>query len=280
MAGRGRLPRQPFDDGRRRYAAIPEGPYARSHAPRPPHPSVYEEELEVQQHEIRKLLGDNRRLAEDRMAFQQELVAAKEEIHHMNMILSDTRAEKDAQSADLLEKGLKLEADLRALEPLRNEVILLRAEVQKLNGMRQELTGQVKTLTQDLKRAQAEHQQIPVLRSEIDNLRQELLRARTAIEYEKKGNAELLEQRQAMEKNLVSMAREVEKLRSDLANSDGRSWGAGGAYGMKRGSPEAPFAPSYGDGYGLNPSGTDKTSHYGAGSGTWGTYDKARFGRF
>lgn len=30
-----------------------------------------------------------------------------------------------------------------------------------------------------------------------------------------------------MEKNLVSMAREVEKLRADLANSDGRPWGVG-----------------------------------------------------
>jgi len=30
-----------------------------------------------------------------------------------------------------------------------------------------------------------------------------------------------------MEKNLVSMAREVEKLRAELASSDGRHWGAG-----------------------------------------------------
>lgn len=37
-----------------------------------------------------------------------------------------------------------------------------------------------------------------------------------------------MEQRQAMEKNLVSMAREVEKLRAELANGgDGRPWGAG-----------------------------------------------------
>jgi len=50
---------------------------------------------------------------------------------------------------------------------------------------------------------------------------------RAAYEYEKKGNAELLEQRQAMEKNLVSMAREVEKLRAELANSDGRPWSVG-----------------------------------------------------
>lgn len=50
---------------------------------------------------------------------------------------------------------------------------------------------------------------------------------RTAVDYEKKGNIELMEQRQAMEKNLVSMAREVEKLRAELSSTDARQWGAG-----------------------------------------------------
>lgn len=36
-----------------------------------------------------------------------------------------------------------------------------------------------------------------------------------------------MEQRQAMEKNLISMAREVEKLRAELAAGDGRVWDAG-----------------------------------------------------
>lgn len=51
--------------------------------------------------------------------------------------------------------------------------------------------------------------------------------SRAAVDYEKKANIELMEQRQAMEKNLVSMAREVEKLRAELTNFDGRPWGAG-----------------------------------------------------
>lgn len=38
---------------------------------------------------------------------------------------------------------------------------------------------------------------------------------------------ELMEQRQAMEKNLVSMAREVEKLRAEHANADVRPWASG-----------------------------------------------------
>ncbi|KAJ6852255.1 protein FLX-like 3 isoform X1 [Iris pallida] len=276
MAGRGRMPHQPFDDGRRGY---PEGPFVRGPVRRPPHPALYEEELEVQQHEIRRLLADNRRLAEDRMAFQQELVAAKEEIHRMNLVIGDIRAEKEAHTRELIENGLKLEADLRATEPLRNDVIKLRAEVQKLNAMRQDLAGQVQNLTKDLARAQADNQQIPVLRTEIDGLRQELMRARTAFEYEKKGNAELMEQRQAMEKNLVSMAREVEKLRADIGNSDGRPWAVGGSYGMNLGSPDAPFPSSYGDGYGLHSGASDKAPLYGAGSGSWGASEKFRLGR-
>jgi hypothetical protein len=50
---------------------------------------------------------------------------------------------------------------------------------------------------------------------------------RGALDYEKKANIELMEQRQSMEKNLVSMAREVEKLRAEFANADSRPWGAG-----------------------------------------------------
>lgn len=36
-----------------------------------------------------------------------------------------------------------------------------------------------------------------------------------------------MEHRQAMEKNLISMAREVEKLRAELSSSDGRACAVG-----------------------------------------------------
>lgn len=36
-----------------------------------------------------------------------------------------------------------------------------------------------------------------------------------------------MDQRQAMETNMVTMAREIEKLRAELSNSDGRAWAAG-----------------------------------------------------
>lgn len=39
-------------------------------------------------------------------------------------------------------------------------------------------------------------------------------------EYARKENVELMEQRHTMEKNLVFMARDVEKLRGELASAD------------------------------------------------------------
>ena len=50
---------------------------------------------------------------------------------------------------------------------------------------------------------------------------------RRAFEYEKKANEEQVEQKQAMEKNLVSMAREIEKLRTEQLSVDRRAYGLG-----------------------------------------------------
>lgn len=46
-------------------------------------------------------------------------------------------------------------------------------------------------------------------------------------DYEKKANIELVEQREAMEKNMISLSREVEKLRAELTIADSRHWSAG-----------------------------------------------------
>lgn len=279
MAGRNyRIPRDAFDH-RRGYP--PEGPIHRGPLPRPvpPHPAMLEEELEMQRVEIHRLLGENRRLVEDRVALQRELAAAKEEIHHMNLAIGDIRAEQDMHSRDLIERGLKLENDLRVTEPLKKEADQLRAEVKKLNKMRQDLSGQVQNLTKDLTELKADSKQIPNLRAEVDGLHQELMHARAAIDYEKKANIELMEQRAVMEKNLVSMAREVEKLRAELINADGRSWAAGGSYGMNYSRPEVGFRAPYGDGYGAHLSAADKGHMYGSGSESWGVHEKSRMTR-
>ncbi|XP_024979700.1 protein FLX-like 3 isoform X2 [Cynara cardunculus var. scolymus] len=225
MAGRSRYPREAYDN---RRGHLPGGPPSLGHMsrPMPPHPAMLEEELEMQHHEIRRLLGENRRLAEDRIALQQELGAAREELRRMNIAIADIQAEQEIHSRQLIENGLKLEADLRATEPLKNEAAQLHAEVERLNSLRHDLSAQVQILKRDLAKLQADNKQLPALRAEHEGLHQELMHARAAIDYERKGGMELMEQRQAMEKNLVSMAREVEKLRAELTNTDVRPWGA------------------------------------------------------
>lgn len=182
MASRHRSHREPMN-ARRGYPS--DGPYARAppmpRAPVPPHPALLEEELDLQRAEMRRLVADNRRLLDDRVALQRDLSAAKEELHRMNLAIGDIRADHELHSRELIEKGMKLEADLRANEPLKNEVVQLRAEVQKLNNVKQDLAAKVQTLTQDVARLQADNQQIPMLRSEIDGLHQELMRARCVL---------------------------------------------------------------------------------------------------
>ncbi|KAF5453017.1 hypothetical protein F2P56_027964 [Juglans regia] len=279
MAGRNRGPRETFND---RHGYALEGPFIRGPPmPRPPpppprHPALLEEELEMQHAEMRRLLADNRMLVEDRMALHRELGATKEELHRMNIVVADVRAEQEIRCRELREKGMKLEADLRAAEPLKNEAAQLRTEVQKLNNLRQDLATQVKSLTQDSVRLQADNQQIPLLRADIDGMHQELMHARAALDYEKKANIELMEQRQTMEKNLVSMAREVERLRAEFANADSRPWGSGGPYGTKFSSSDSIFSAPYGDGYGVHLGTADKGPRYGLGPASLGGPDKPR----
>lgn len=180
MAGRNPIPPEAFQHQR---GYPPEGPIARGPfiRPVPPHPALLEEELEIRHVELRRLLGDNQRLVEDRIALERELTAAKEELHCMNLAITDIHAEHELQSQELIERGLKLQSNLRTTEPLKAEAAHLQAEIQRLSTIRQDLSRQVETLTQDLAKLQEDNRQIPALRTEIDGLHQELLRARFVL---------------------------------------------------------------------------------------------------
>ncbi|KAK9060511.1 hypothetical protein SSX86_021215 [Deinandra increscens subsp. villosa] len=283
MAGRNRYPREAYDN---QHGYFQGGPPSRApmSRPMPPHPVMLEEELEIQHHEIRRLLGENRRLVEDRIALQRDLGAAKEELRRMNIAIADIQEQNEMHSRKLIENALKLEADLHATEPLKKEAAQLHGEVERLKSIRRDLSGKVKILKEDLAKLQTDNKQLPALRAEHERILQELLQAsylvyrRDAIVYEKKGGIELMEQRQAMEKNLVSMAREVEKLRAELSTDVG-SWGAGGSYGMKYGSSDDRFPPPYGDRYGVHLGAADKGPLYGSSSSQRTGPEKSRMTR-
>lgn len=250
MAGRNRLPRQP--EGFRGFHEGPPPPMYRGPGPLPIHPAALEEELEIQHRDMQRILSENRHVIDENVMLQRELAAAKDEIHRLGQVIPKLRADRELQTRELIDRGLKLEDELRAVEPLRAEVMQLRSESQKLNGLKKDLSAQVQNLTKDIARAKADNKQLHALKAEIDGLHKELMEARRAFGFEKKANEEQMEQKQAMEKNLISMAREIEKLRSEQINADVRGFGVGaGGYGMYNGSPEMRYASSgYGDTYG------------------------------
>ncbi|KAL8189348.1 hypothetical protein R6Q57_028914 [Mikania cordata] len=264
MAGRNYCPREGYDNRNGYHVGGPPS-WAPMPRPMPPHPAMLEEEFEIQHHEIRRLLGENRRLVEDRIALQRDLGAAKDELRQMNIAITDIQEQNELHSTKLIENCLKLEADLRATEPLKNEAKQLNAEVERLNSVSRDLSGRIQILQNGLAKLQTENEQLLSLRAEHERILQELIHARDAIVYEKKGTIELVEQRQAMEKNLVSMTREVENLRAELSSTEVGPWAHGGSYGMKYGSLDHRF-PSFGNGYGV-PLGADKGVSYGSSSG-------------
>lgn len=263
-----------------------------------PHPAVIEERLAVQHQEIQGLLVDNQRLAATHVALKQELAAAQYELQRMSHVAGSMHSEKDIQLRELYDKSIRMEADLHAFEAMRGELLQVHSDVQKLSASKQELTGQVQALTQDLNRANSEKQQIPALKAEIENMKQELQRARSANELDKKEHAQNFEHGQAMEKNLITMAREVEKLRAEMANAEkrARASAAVGNAGLQNSGAEvlqqyphssAGYNATYGNQdtgyaanpypatYGMNPvqGGADGNVHHGPGPGAWGAYD-------
>lgn len=261
-------------EDRRAYPEIHERPLMRV-APCS-HPDVLEEEIQLHEVEFRRLMADRHALAEERMELHRELQAGKEEVRHLNMIISEINAKKEAYISELVDKRRKLEAELRSNEPLRDEVVHLRGEIEKLLAVRKELSAKAASLMQELSRERSDKQQLPMLKSEIEGLQLELTHARNACELEQKGNFELVEQRKAMEKSMLSMAQEIQQMRAELANFDGRPWGTGGAHGMQLGSPEATFPTQYGDKYNIHAGVSEKGPSHPPES-SWGTYEKNRF---
>ncbi|CAM8880089.1 unnamed protein product [Rhodiola kirilowii] len=216
--------------------------------------AMIEEHLSIQHQEIQGLLDDNQRLA-------------------------TTHAEKDSQLRELYDKSIKMEVNLRGVEAMKAELSQVNADIKKLDADRQELMVQVQGMTQELARANAELQRAPALRAEIEGMTQELQRARAAIEFERKGYQEHYEHGKEMEKNLVSMARELEKLRAEIANSEKRALAAAsiGNQGYAYAAPEAAAyaANPYPVNYGMNPMqpGPEGYPPYMPGPGQWGGYD-------
>lgn len=184
-----------------------------------PPPEIMEQKLATQHGEMQRLANENQRLAATHVSLRQELAAAQQELQRLQSQIGAVKNEKEHRMRDLLDKIARMEVDLQAAEPVKVELQKARADAQNLIASRQELISKVQQLTQDLQRTHQDVQQIPALMSELDGIRQEYQHCRATYDYEKKLYNDHLESLQVMEKNYVSMAREVEKLRAELANN-------------------------------------------------------------
>ncbi|KAH6764174.1 structural maintenance of chromosomes domain protein [Perilla frutescens var. hirtella] len=260
-----------------------------------PHPVIIEERLAVQHDDIQALLVDNQRLAATHVALKQELEVTQYELQRADKYAQTQHAEKDLQMRELYEKSVKMENDLNAVNAMRSELMQVHMDIKDLTAARQDLTAQVQMMTQDLGRVTSDLQQVPTVKAEIEGLRHELERVRPAIEHEKKSFAESFEHGKVMESKLITMAREMEKLRAELANAEKRAPAAAAA-AAAAGNPGVSYNPNYVNpesgypgnpypvGYGMMPTnsmqpapaGGEGYPPYGPGAGAWGYYDPQR----
>lgn len=174
MSGRHRLPRQYYEDPRgfRDDPPLHHG-RARSISPR-----RLEQELSSRHGEMRRIHEDNQRLADEIVDLRQIMPRLKEDIHVLGQAIPKHRAEKELESRELIQRNLKLEAELRALEPLRQDALHLRSEAGKLQSLKQELSAKVQGLLKELEHQKSEGQKIPAMIADRDALRQELIQIR------------------------------------------------------------------------------------------------------
>lgn len=218
---------------------LPQGPFPPFEMLPPP--EVMEQKIAAQHGEMQRLATENQRLAATHGSLRQELASAQHELQILHAHIGAVKAEREQQIRGLIDNIAKMETELKGAEPVRLELQQARAEAENLLVTRQELMSKIHQLSQDLHKVQTDVQQIPALMSELEGLRQEYQRCRVSYDYEKKLFHDHLEQLQTMEKNYITMSRELEKLRSELtktANVDIRNV-SGGSYGGPTGNNES-----------------------------------------
>ncbi|XWS46431.1 hypothetical protein CRYUN_Cryun14cG0066100 [Craigia yunnanensis] len=223
-----------------------------------PPPEIMEQKLAAQHVEMQKLGTENQRLAATHGTLRQELAAAQHELQILHAQIGAITSEREQQMRSLSDKIARMEAELQAAEPVKVELQQAHVEAQNLVLAREELISKVHQLNQDLQRAHVDVQHIPALMAELESLRQEYQHCRATFDYEKKFYNDHLESLQVMEKNYMTMAREVEKLRAELmnpANVDRRTVGQyGGATGNNENDASGHHVGqnAYEDGYGIH----------------------------
>lgn len=215
---------------------------------------LLEERIAAQSREIQTLLHDNQRLAVTHVTLKQELINAEQEVRHLSATAASVKAERDAQVREVYNRSLRLEEEARSVDGIPAELDKVREDILELRGERKELSEKLRDIDDDLARIHFELMELPALRTEIEALYKEIQRGRTAIEYERKMRAKNYQLSEVMEKHMISMTHEAEKLRSELANAERRAMAAA-TVAMAAATPGPAYAAQYGNfeaGYGEN----------------------------
>lgn len=183
--------------------------------PLPP-TELLENKIALQAAEIEQLSSDNLKLAASQVALRQETAAVQQEAQNVKAHIKSIQTENDIQIRVLLDKIAKMEVDIKAGEDVKKELQQAHFAAQSLVKDKQELTVQIQQASQELQKTCADLKKIPELYAELDSLRKEHQNLRTTFSYEKASNIDEVEQMQAMEKSLIEMAREVERLRVEV----------------------------------------------------------------
>lgn len=138
-----------------------------------PPPEVIEQKLAAQHMEMQTLAMENQRLAATHSALRHELASAQHELQRLQTHMSAGKFEHERKLMAMFDKLAKMEANVRATEPLKAELQQAHPEAQSLAAARQELISKVQELTQDLQKNHGDAQKIPTLLSELDALRKE-----------------------------------------------------------------------------------------------------------
>lgn len=181
--------------------------------------------------EIEHLVMENKRLALSIAAMRQDRAMAEEEIRRLKAHIRSTETESDIQIRVLLEKISRLELSLKAGESVKKDLQQAHKEAQSLVAARQELILKIQQANQELDKWYTDIKRIPNMLSELESMKLEHQRLRSAFELEKGMNLDFVEHMQQKEEDLVSMEREIETLRAEILNVENKVQDPyGGAY--------------------------------------------------
>ncbi|XP_074269241.1 protein FLX-like 4 [Silene latifolia] len=180
-------------------------------------------ELTAQVAEIDRLLLENRKLATSVRAMRMDLGAAQDEIKRLSSHIRSTETESDIQIRVLLEKIEKMESSIKAGDGVKKDLQQAHKEAQSLLAARKELLSNIQKASQEIEMYHTDIKNIPDMISEIDGMRVEHQRLRSAFEHEKNINIDLVERMQSMESKLLAMSRELDTLRAESLKAENRA---------------------------------------------------------